>query len=87
MRAVENDQGLSAGSEVLPLRVGPRHMGNQRAMAPTIRTVEHRQMAGKRRGPIVSDERGEAVELDKRRELAGVLNSKSGRNIHRKIRE
>src|SRR5580692_5773581 len=68
-----------------PLRIGARHVGEQRTATPNIRTKKHWKMAGKRSAAVMRDERREAVTLNERRQLGGVLDSESGRNIHSSV--
>jgi hypothetical protein len=82
VRPVEDGENLAAGGEMRPLRVGACHVGNECTVTSNTRTEKYRKMAGKWSVAVVGDERREAVALDKRCELAGVLNSESGRNIH-----
>src|SRR5580658_6294555 len=68
-----------------PLRIGPRHVGEKRALRPGLRMEKHRHMAGKRRRAVVGDEGREAVALNERGDFAGVLHSESGWNIHNSL--
>ena len=79
MRSLKNDECLAPGNEMLPLRIGARHVRQERAVTAVLRVIEHRKMAGKRSAgsaAVVSDERGEAVMPYKRSDFGSVLNPK-----------
>jgi hypothetical protein len=61
MRPLEDHQRFAASGEIAPLRVGARHMCQQRAMWPALGIQQERQVAGERRALVLRDQAGKAV--------------------------
>ena len=79
---MKDSKRLATRGEMLPLRVGARHVRHEGAVAAHLRVKLHRKVTRKRGAAVVSNECGEAVPLNERSELTRIIHSKSGRNIH-----
>lgn len=53
---MEDGENLATGGEMLPLRIRPCHVGNQRAVTPCLGMEKHRKMGCERSGAVVGDE-------------------------------
>ena len=58
MASLEDDQRLDPGGEILPLLVGPGHVGNKRSLLAPAGIDHEGQMRGQRIPIVDCDERG-----------------------------
>ena len=82
MRTLKDDQRFLPGLEMLPLRIGAGQVGKECAVAAFFPVQGHRNVAGKRRRPVVSDECSKAVALHERCQLDSIIDAECGWNVH-----
>ena len=83
MRSGKHRQHLACRIELLPLRIGARHVANDCPQRPPPGFMDKRQVAGERQPFAVNgDDEGESVSIEDLRNALGIVLGKEVRNVH-----
>ena len=82
VRPLEHDHGLAAAGERLPMRVGPRHVAAERAIAPAPGVEQERQVGRERRPINHACQGGEVVGAHQRMQRRNIVLGEMAGNVH-----